>query len=59
MLSNLILKNEIIEKTINKKNLQKKKTNSKKNERGLKFDQKKPNKDEIYKQLYIPNKKKL
>jgi len=44
MTSNLILNDGIVEKYINKKNLQNKKSKKK---IGLKFDNKKPNEDEI------------
>jgi hypothetical protein len=45
MSSNLILKNEIVEKTINKKSCQRKGRTKKR--MGIKFDKKRPNKDEI------------
>jgi hypothetical protein len=44
MSSKLSLKGRIVEKTINKKTCKRKKNNKK---IGLKFDRKKPNKDEI------------
>jgi len=53
MSSKLSLKGRIVEKTINKKTYKRKKNNKK---MGLKFDRKKPNKDEIWKKN-IPNKK--
>jgi len=45
MSSNLNLKNEIVEKTINKKYFKKKERTKKR--MGLKFNKKKPKKDEI------------
>jgi len=49
MSSNLILKNEIVEKNINKKSCKRKGRTKKKME--LKFDKKRPNKDEILKTI--------